>query len=284
MHEGESCSQAIIMWRSSCAMSMRRCGSTERPGTAGGTSSHGRRPGCPCRAASGWAGTRSSCWSPPIPPGGVARFLEKKGEGIHHLCVETSDVAARPGAYQGRQSAGDRSVAAEGPGGHHRVPAPRRLPWRAGRAGATGPRSASRIAARRVESGRRASPPSSWRRRTSGRPRRHFAKHFDAQVAGPDRDPSFGVMRMQVQIGRSRLTLLDGGELAALPAEEPFVGARRDGVFGVCLAVADFAAAERYLAEKRTGVSIRRAVSAASIAKVLSEETHGVGLYLCSQP
>jgi len=31
---------------------------------------------------------------PTNPAGGVARFLEKKGEGIHHLCVETSDVAA----------------------------------------------------------------------------------------------------------------------------------------------------------------------------------------------
>ncbi len=31
---------------------------------------------------------------PTNPAGGVARFLEKKGEGIHHLCVETPDVAA----------------------------------------------------------------------------------------------------------------------------------------------------------------------------------------------
>ncbi len=31
---------------------------------------------------------------PTNPAGGVARFLEKKGEGIHHLCIETDDVAA----------------------------------------------------------------------------------------------------------------------------------------------------------------------------------------------
>ena len=31
---------------------------------------------------------------PTNPAGGVARFLEKKGEGVHHLCMETPDVAA----------------------------------------------------------------------------------------------------------------------------------------------------------------------------------------------
>ncbi|MBP1777339.1 MAG: mce [candidate division NC10 bacterium] len=31
---------------------------------------------------------------PTNPAGGVARFLEKKGEGVHHLCMETRDVAA----------------------------------------------------------------------------------------------------------------------------------------------------------------------------------------------
>jgi len=34
---------------------------------------------------------------PTHPAGGVARFLEKKGEGIHHLCIETNDVATALG-------------------------------------------------------------------------------------------------------------------------------------------------------------------------------------------
>jgi methylmalonyl-CoA/ethylmalonyl-CoA epimerase len=29
----------------------------------------------------------------PIGPGGVARFLERRGEGLHHLCLDTPDVA-----------------------------------------------------------------------------------------------------------------------------------------------------------------------------------------------
>src|SRR5215470_20196399 len=28
------------------------------------------------------------------PAGGVAKFLEKRGEGLHHVCFETPDVAA----------------------------------------------------------------------------------------------------------------------------------------------------------------------------------------------
>jgi methylmalonyl-CoA epimerase len=31
---------------------------------------------------------------PADPAGGVARFLERRGEGLHHICVETPDVSA----------------------------------------------------------------------------------------------------------------------------------------------------------------------------------------------
>ncbi|HSC70939.1 MAG TPA: methylmalonyl-CoA epimerase, partial [Candidatus Methylomirabilis sp.] len=31
---------------------------------------------------------------PTDPAGGVARFLERRGEGAHHLCLETPDVSA----------------------------------------------------------------------------------------------------------------------------------------------------------------------------------------------
>jgi methylmalonyl-CoA/ethylmalonyl-CoA epimerase len=39
----------------------------------------------------------------PIAPGsGVARFLEKRGEGLHHVCFETPDVAGMLAELQGR--------------------------------------------------------------------------------------------------------------------------------------------------------------------------------------
>src|SRR5437667_12733756 len=33
--------------------------------------------------------------------GGVAKFLERRGEGLHHVCLETPDVAAERGAAPG---------------------------------------------------------------------------------------------------------------------------------------------------------------------------------------
>src|SRR5512144_866282 len=35
------------------------------------------------------------------PNGGVAKFLEKRGEGLHHVCLETPDVAADLAAARG---------------------------------------------------------------------------------------------------------------------------------------------------------------------------------------
>src|SRR6266852_5453111 len=34
--------------------------------------------------------------------GGVAKFLEKRGEGLHHVCFQTPDVAAELAAARGR--------------------------------------------------------------------------------------------------------------------------------------------------------------------------------------
>src|SRR4029434_1300418 len=34
------------------------------------------------------------CAEPIDPGGGVAKFLEKRGEGLHHVCFETPDVEA----------------------------------------------------------------------------------------------------------------------------------------------------------------------------------------------
>ena len=272
------------MWPSSCATPVKRCGSITRSWDC-------RWDIKPTVADQGVhavllpvGGDEIELLEPTNPAGGVARFLEKKGEGVHHLCMETPDVAAalarvkaanlsvidqsprkglagtiaflHPGACHGvlvelaqpPQGSAPRIVA----GGWNLCDA-RRHHLR-GDEGPPGGRGELREELRRASCGARSGT--------------ELRRHADAVV----------------QIGTSRLTLLDAGELAALPADEPFVGTRRDGVLGVCLGVADFTAAERYLEGKGTGLSIRRAVSGASIAKVLSEETHGVGLFLCSQP
>ncbi|MBA7620991.1 hypothetical protein ES703_28348 [subsurface metagenome] len=39
-----------------------------------------------------WAIPISSSLSPPIPRGGVAKFIEKRGEGFHHICIEVDNI------------------------------------------------------------------------------------------------------------------------------------------------------------------------------------------------
>ena len=36
------------------------------------------------------------------PQGGVARFLERRGEGLHHICFETDDIEAELGGLRQR--------------------------------------------------------------------------------------------------------------------------------------------------------------------------------------
>lgn len=40
----------------------------------------------------GLGGSEIELLEPTDPEGGVARFLEKRGEGLHHLCLEVEDV------------------------------------------------------------------------------------------------------------------------------------------------------------------------------------------------
>jgi len=40
--------------------------------------------------------------SPTTPDSGVARFLEKRGEGLHHICVEVEDIEATMAALKAK--------------------------------------------------------------------------------------------------------------------------------------------------------------------------------------
>ncbi len=216
---------------------------------------------------------------PTNPTGGVARFLEKKGEGIHHLCVETSDVAA---ALARAKAAGLPTI----------DQAPRK-----GLAGTIGFLHPGACHGVLVELAQPASfdhphvPASDGVRATGiesfylstkdlGAAAETFSRNFDAAIQGPERDSRFLADRIVARIGDSRVTLLDANQLAASAEVSNFLGGRTEGLLGLCLAVADFDGALRHLGEKGISVEVRENAKDTPLAKVAPGKTHGVGLFL----
>jgi methylmalonyl-CoA/ethylmalonyl-CoA epimerase len=217
---------------------------------------------------------------PTNPAGGVARFLDKKGEGIHHLCVATTDVAA---ALE-RIKAANLPVIDQAP--------------RQGLAGTIAflhPAACQGVLLEMAQPGEAAH---SHRGHGDGigavgiktfylgskdpkAAAEALAAHFDAAIQGPDRDPHFSSAQMVARIGASRMTILDAGELAASPEVSRFLGGKSEGLLGLCLAVADFDAAVAHLGRQGVPVEVRQAGASVPLAKVAVERTHGVGLFLC---
>ena len=217
---------------------------------------------------------------PTDPAGGVARFLEKKGEGIHHLCVETTDIA----------TALAQAKAAN-------LPLIDQVP-RQGLAGTIGflhPGATQGVLVELAQSAEEGHvhPPVGAGIRATGvasfyvgakdliATAKAFTSNFDARTQGPERDPHFLAEKIVAQIGTGRVTILKAEDLAASPEVSRFVGGRAEGLFGICLAVADFDRAVDYLGGKGIPVEVRGKEAGTPLARVVSDETHGVGLFLC---
>lgn len=219
---------------------------------------------------------------PTNPAGGVARFLEKKGEGVHHLCMETRDVAAAlarvnaanlPVIDQAPRKGLAGTIAFLHPGACHGVLVEMAQPPEDAHHDQKAEPAASGIRATRIATIYVVA-------KDIAAAAENYARNFDATISGPARDANFGAMRAVVQIGTSRLTLLDAGEIAAAAAADPFVGTRREGVLGLCIGVEDFAAAEDYLKGKGIGLSVRGAGTGAPVGRLLADHTHGVSLFM----
>jgi methylmalonyl-CoA/ethylmalonyl-CoA epimerase len=217
---------------------------------------------------------------PTNPTGGVARFLEKKGEGVHHLCLQTTDVAAAlarvkaanlPLIDQAPRQGLAGTIAFLHPGACHGVLVEMVQPPEAAHHAHRVAPTAGGIGATCINTIYVAT-------KDVAAAAENYTKNFDASVAGPTRDADFGATRAVVRIGTSRVTLLDAGELSAVAADDPFVGSRREGVLGFCLGVDDFAAAASHLKAKGIGTAVRGAGS--PIARLLAPDTHGVSLFL----
>lgn len=219
---------------------------------------------------------------PTNPAGGVARFLEKKGEGVHHLCMETLDVAAAlarvkaanlPVIDQAPRTGLAGTIAFLHPGACHGVLVEMAQPPEAAHHARQAAPTASGIRATRINTIYVAT-------KDIAAAAENYAKHFDAVVTGPAREANFRAAQAVVQIGESRLTLLDAGDLAAVAGDDPFVGNRREGVLGLCLGVEDFAAAEDYLKGKGIALSVRGDGNGSPVGRLLADNTHGVSLFM----
>jgi methylmalonyl-CoA epimerase len=217
---------------------------------------------------------------PTNPSGGVARFLEKKGEGIHHLCIETPDVAAA----LARIKAANLQVIDQAP--------------RKGLAGTIAFLHPAACQGVLVELAQRGEPahapavPASIGIRATGiatfflgtkdlgLAAEMLAKHFDATLQGKETDARLSAGSVIATIGGSRITLLDSKDLAASPEVSRFLRGRTEGLLGLCLAVTDFDDALRHLGKHGLAVEVRGKDGDAPLARIPPEKTHGVGLFL----
>jgi len=216
---------------------------------------------------------------PTNPSGGVARFLEKKGEGIHHLCVETTDITAaltqakaanlplidqvprqglagtigflHPGATQGILVELAQPIESE----HHT------------------PRGGNGVKAKRIATIYAAVKDLSAAATT-------FANNFGAAVSEPENDGCFETKRRVVGIGNSRLTLLGMGGLSASKTGSRVFGRRGDGLFGLSLSVEDSETACCYLERKGVRAEMIGAIGD-HLGWIPAIHAHGVNIFLC---
>jgi methylmalonyl-CoA/ethylmalonyl-CoA epimerase len=215
---------------------------------------------------------------PADPSGGVARFLERRGEGLHHLCLETPDVAAalahakrlalpmidqssRPGlagmiAFLHPKASNGILVEFAQP------PAPPEYPEPAG-AGiqALGLRNVYAVVKDLSEAAITQ------------------ARNFHAKLGSVQENVQFGAKQIEISIGNSQITLLsptDGRSPAGC-----FLADRGEGLFGVCLRVMDLEAALLYLECAGISTEVDRQDASPPLARLDLTRTHGVNLFLC---
>jgi methylmalonyl-CoA epimerase len=219
---------------------------------------------------------------PTSPSGGVARFLEKKGEGIHHLCLETSDVAAAltrakvanlPLIDQVPRKGLAGTIGFLHPGANHGVLIELAQPAEGGHPHRP---TANPIGAEEIEA-------YCVGARDPGTVANTFAQNFDGKIRAPEEDPRFLARRIEVEIGKSRVTFFNSADLTVSPEVSGIVGSRVEGLFGLCLGVADFSTALHLLDERKVPLAVRKNTTATPIARVASDQTHGVSLFLCQK-
>lgn len=216
---------------------------------------------------------------PADPSGGVARFLEKRGEGFHHLCFETPDIAA---ALVKAKAAGLPLI----------DQAPR--PGLAGLIAFLHPKANHGVLvemAQPLELPAHPEPLSNGIRamgfwtvyvavKELPASAETFARNFGGKVGNMQDDVRFGAKKVEIAIGTSRLTLL--GSADPRSPVGCFLADRGEGLFGVCLRVPDFWGALRHLGEEDIPTDVDSREAPTPLARLDPSRVHGLNLFLCS--
>jgi methylmalonyl-CoA/ethylmalonyl-CoA epimerase len=218
---------------------------------------------------------------PSNPTGGVARFLERRGEGPHHICLETPDVTAalaqaksadvplidqtpRPGlagliGFLHPKACHGLLVELAQPEGHAEGPEPN-----LGGVRAVGI-EAVYVAAKDAE--------------VAGAT---LARTFGGCVVPAQHDACLNARQVPMWIGQSRLTVLSPADALDSSDVARFLADRGEGLYGLNLRVRDFREALHHLAALGLPVSVKGAETPAPLACLEAERTHGIKLFLCS--
>ena len=215
---------------------------------------------------------------PVDPGGGVARFLARRGEGLHHLCFETRDISA---ALAQARAAGLRLI----------DQSPR--PGLAGLIAFLHPTASHGVL---VELAQPLRPPPHPAPRIAGiqavglatvyvavndleLAAATYIRNFHGDVGAVRDHPHFRGKQATVSIGSSRITLLSSAERVSPVG--CFLADRGEGLFGVCLRVTDLDAALRRLEAADVPTEVHRKVASAPLVRVDPAQANGVNLLLC---
>lgn len=216
---------------------------------------------------------------PADPGGGVARFLERRGEGFHHLCFETPDVAA---ALASARAASLPLI----------DQAPR--PGLAGMIAFLHPKANHGVL---VEMAQPLEPPAHPEPLPNGIRATGFctvylavkdlsasgetyARHFQGTVGEGQDEARFGAKKIEIAVGTSRLTLLGSAD-----PRSPVgccLADRGEGLFGVCLRVKDLWGALRHLGAKDIPTNVDGRETPTPLARLDPSRVQGINLFLCS--
>lgn len=215
---------------------------------------------------------------PMDPAGGVARFLERRGEGLHHVCLETPDVAA---ALAHAKAAGlpliDQS--------------PR--PGLAGMIAFLHPKASHGVL---VEFAQPLTPsahpePAGGGIQATGVGTVYivvndlaaavatFARNFRGNPGAVQESLRFGARQVDVSIGTGRITLVSPADRASPVG--CFLAERGEGFFAVCLRVADIDAALRHLEATGIRSEVHRRGATRPLARLDPAQTNSVNFFLC---